>query len=130
MYSHFSRRSMATLLFVVFSVSIAAAQEKSNRLTPSDIFNLESVSDPQISPDGKKIIYVRGFSDIMTDTRYSNLWIINFDGSDNRPAHNRQLQRQLASLVARRKSSRLRLQSRRHATDLLSMDGHAEYAAG
>ena len=42
MYSLFSRRSMATLLFVVFSFSIAPAQEKSNRLTPSDIFNLES----------------------------------------------------------------------------------------
>jgi acylaminoacyl-peptidase len=85
MYSLFPGRSMAALLFVLFSVSIAAAQDKSNRLTPSDIFNLESVSDPQISPDGNKIIYVRGFNDIMTDTRYSNLWIINLDGSDNRP---------------------------------------------
>jgi dipeptidyl aminopeptidase/acylaminoacyl peptidase len=88
MYALFSRRLTATFLVVLFSISIAAAQEKSNRLTASDIFNLESVSDPQISPDGKKIIYVRGFSDIMTDTRYSNLWIINFDGSDNRPLTN------------------------------------------
>jgi acylaminoacyl-peptidase len=50
-----------------------------------DIFNMEYVSDPQISPDGSKIIYVRNFKDIMTDKNLSNLWIVNFDGSKNRP---------------------------------------------
>ena len=75
----------AVCLVTAVCLSQALAQDKSNRLTVSDVFNLESVSEPQISPDGKKIIYVRGFSDIMSDTRYSNLWMINFDGSDNRP---------------------------------------------
>jgi len=46
---------------------------------------MEFVSDPQISPDGSKIIYVRNFKDIMTDKNLSNLWIVNFDGSQNRP---------------------------------------------
>ena len=50
-----------------------------------DIFNMEYVSDPQISPDGSQIIYVRNFKDIMTDKNLSNLWIVNFDGSKNRP---------------------------------------------
>jgi acylaminoacyl-peptidase len=50
-----------------------------------DYFDYEKVSDPQISPDGTKIIYVRHFADIMTDKSYSNLWIVNFDGTDNRP---------------------------------------------
>ena len=58
------------------------AQEKFNYL---DIFQLEWISDPQISPDGQKIIYVRNYNDVMTDQAYSNLWIINFDGTDNRP---------------------------------------------
>ncbi len=50
-----------------------------------DVFNLEYVSDPGISPDGSKIVYVRNFKDVMTDKSHSNLWIINFDGTDNRP---------------------------------------------
>jgi len=50
-----------------------------------DVFNLEYVSDPQISPDGSKIIYVRNFKDVMTDRNLSNLWIVDFDGSNNRP---------------------------------------------
>ncbi len=54
-------------------------------LTVQDVFNLQLATDPQISPDGKRIIYVRRFSDIMTDQRHSNLWIINVDGSNHRP---------------------------------------------
>lgn len=50
-----------------------------------EFFELEYASDPQIAPDGNQIIYVRNFADIMTDRRYSNLWIINADGSDHRP---------------------------------------------
>jgi dipeptidyl aminopeptidase/acylaminoacyl peptidase len=62
-----------------------SAQSTPNKLAIQDIFNLETVSDPQISPDGKRIVYVRQFADIMTDKRCSNLWIINFDGTDHRP---------------------------------------------
>ena len=51
----------------------------------TDLFSLEYISDPQISPDGTRVIYVRNFKDIMTDKNLSNLWIVNFDGSNNRP---------------------------------------------
>ena len=50
-----------------------------------DIFQLEYVSDPQISPDGQHIIYARNFKDIMSDRNLSNLWITKFDGSDSHP---------------------------------------------
>jgi dipeptidyl aminopeptidase/acylaminoacyl peptidase len=63
----------------------ASANDNAKRLTVMDVFNIEFAADPQISPDGKRIIYARQFSDIMTDKRYSNLWIINFDGSEQRP---------------------------------------------
>ncbi len=72
------------LLFLLFLSTCAVAQVPSN-LELTDIFNMEFVSDPQISPDGTKIIYVRNFKDIMTDKNLSNLWITNYDGSQNRP---------------------------------------------
>ncbi len=50
-----------------------------------DEFQLQLRTDPQISPEGKKIAYVRRFADPMTHKRYSNLWIINSDGTDHRP---------------------------------------------
>ena len=73
----------ATLTFA--SSPALWAQDASHKLTAMDEFQLQLPSDPQISPDGKRIAYVRRFADPMTDKRYSNLWIINTDGTDHRP---------------------------------------------
>jgi len=73
----------ATYIFV--SSQALRAQESSRKLTAMDEFQIQLPTDPQISPDGKKIVYVRRFADATTDKRYSNLWIINADGSDHRP---------------------------------------------
>jgi dipeptidyl aminopeptidase/acylaminoacyl peptidase len=79
--------SKANLLFLITSVlvTIAAQAQHGELLEPVDIFDLEYVSNPQISPDGKQVIYERNYFDIQTDRKYSNLWIINTDGSNNRP---------------------------------------------
>ncbi len=76
---------MLILLLSVFGVSAMLSAQVVSNFSPIDVFNLEYVSDPQISPDGNQIVYVRNFKDIMTDRNLSNLWIINFDGSNNRP---------------------------------------------
>ena len=50
-----------------------------------DVFELEYASDPQISPDGKWIVYVRNWFDIMKDRRRSNLWMIDAKGQSHQP---------------------------------------------
>ena len=65
-----------TLLFIC--LSSANAQNIFENL---DVFDLQYVRDPQISPDGTKIVYVRTEMDIMKDGRSSSLWIINSDGT-------------------------------------------------
>jgi len=77
------KSALKIILFLLISTAVYS-QSKTN-LELLDIFNMEYVSDPQISPDGTKIIYVRNFKDVMTDRNLSNLWIVNFDGSHNRP---------------------------------------------
>ena len=44
--------------------------------TGSDLFGLTIAADPQISPDGKTIVYVRRTGDVMTDKMQSSLWLI------------------------------------------------------
>jgi len=78
------KKLLGTLFLFVATIPLTFGQVQSN-LELLDIFNMEYVSDPQISPDGSKIIYVRNFKDVMTDRNLSNLWIVNFDGSNNRP---------------------------------------------
>ena len=68
-------------LFAVSSVFPQTSKIQPQGFSPQDFLNYEYARDPQISPDGKKIIYVRNFVDVMSDTYCSNLWIVNFDGT-------------------------------------------------
>jgi dipeptidyl aminopeptidase/acylaminoacyl peptidase len=56
----------------------------SDRLDLDLYWEYETVSDPQISPDGAQIIYTRQWIDKQNDKRESSLWIMNADGSKNR----------------------------------------------
>src|SRR5215472_10233972 len=73
------------LALTLGSAPRAQAQDTSRKLTAMDEFQIQTPGDPQISPDGKKIVYLRRFADTATDKRYANLWIINTDGSEHRP---------------------------------------------
>ena len=78
-------RTVSIGMALIFLFAVAArGQGRSDRLNPSDIFRLQYATDPQISPDGKRIVYVRQSANMMTDMRETNLWIVNFDGSDDR----------------------------------------------
>src|ERR1700731_3006743 len=78
--------AVAVTAAFLFAIPAAIhAQGAAHKLSAMDEFQLQLATDPQISPDGKKIVYVRRFADPMTDRRYSNLWVINADGTDQRP---------------------------------------------
>lgn len=69
-------RYLSHFIFVT-SVAIASIESFANEhFTSEDIFSLEYASDPQISPDGTKVLYVRNSNDIMTDNKNRNLWLI------------------------------------------------------
>ena len=55
------------------------------KLEYMDLFQLEYVSNPAISPDGSQIVYSRNYVDVMTDRVKSDLWTIGFDGTKHRP---------------------------------------------
>ncbi|GJM10509.1 MAG: acyl-peptide hydrolase [Lysobacteraceae bacterium] len=76
-------RSMLLVLTLWFS--LFDVQADTDRLHPIDVFNLEWASDPQISSDGKSIVFVRNFMDIMSDRRRSNLAMIDIASGDIRP---------------------------------------------
>ena len=77
-----TRALVLVLFFVVCGLSNAADRTSFDRM---DVFELEWVSNPQISPDGRRVVYNRNSMDVMTDGATSRLWIINVDGSGNAP---------------------------------------------
>ena len=62
---------------ILIGASTALADKPAKPLAIEDVFNLRLAVDPQIAPNGKRMVYVRQFNDIMTDQRHSNLWIVN-----------------------------------------------------
>ncbi len=80
---------LAAACSIAFNGAIPTAQRaeekpRTDRLALETFLEMESVSDPQLSPDGSQIIYTRGWVDKMNDKRESALWIMNADGSRNR----------------------------------------------
>jgi acylaminoacyl-peptidase len=69
---------------VVFGLVSAAFGAKLG-LDTNTIWDMRSVSEPQVTKDAKSVIYVLGWSDKMTDQRWTNLWIVSGDGKDERP---------------------------------------------
>ena len=64
-------------LFIFLTLfSYDSFSQSSKKLEPIDVFSMEYVSDPRISPDGRKVLYVRNFKDVMTDKNYSNISFI------------------------------------------------------
>ncbi len=85
-------RRWSTLLacaavIAAFTAPLAAQRSAApgpDRLTLNDYLDWEDVGNPQLSPDGKQIIYSRGWIDKINDRRQNAIWIMNADGSRKR----------------------------------------------
>lgn len=72
-----SQHIFALLLTCCAAPALAApAEAPSATFEVRDLFGLEVATDPQISPDGSRIAYVRRSNDIMTDRAVSTIWLI------------------------------------------------------
>src|SRR5690554_4041455 len=74
---------LSSLLFV--TPAFANADASSTNINPlqfDDVFEIEIAADPQPSPNGKQVVFVRSWMDRTTDRRRSSLWIMADDGSN------------------------------------------------
>ena len=83
-----------TLVFLILAAAPAIAQQQPNAapadgptrsFTGADLFGLSIAADPQISPDGRTIVYVRRSADVMTDKMQSSLWLIDVASGKQTP---------------------------------------------
>ena len=70
------------LLFYVLFI-FSSSVNAQNKFENLDVFELQYARDPQISPDGSKVVYIRTKMDIMKDGKSSSLWIMNSDGTNH-----------------------------------------------
>ncbi len=74
----------ALCLSVLFTISASVDAQEENFLEVADYLDFEKVTDAQISPDGRQIVYTRHWIDQSTDRWASALWIMSADGSQHR----------------------------------------------
>jgi acylaminoacyl-peptidase len=72
------------LACLALPATLVTASE-SRKLQPMDMFDLQWAADPQISPDGSQVAYLRMRGDVMKDAYTSDLWLVGSDGRDGQP---------------------------------------------
>src|SRR5262249_19676037 len=78
--------TVAAILVLASPPSPALAQEKptKDRLTVEKVLDWERVADPQIAPDGTRIVYTRQWVDKKSDRWTPDLMLIEDDGRRER----------------------------------------------
>ena len=69
----------------LFATQALAQEAPTRSFTGEDLFKLEGATDPQISPDGSRIVYVRRTGDIMKDRYQPSLWLVDTRSGEQRP---------------------------------------------
>ncbi len=72
---------IAALISAIAALGVADARP----LESADIFQLEYATDPQVSPDGSTVAYVRQSNDIMTDRARGSIWTVSVGAGGHRP---------------------------------------------
>jgi len=71
-----------SLLLLIVGIGETFGEEKNYRLLDKETYmDMESVGSPNISPDGKFILFTRSWVDKMNDRSRSNLWITDIKGT-------------------------------------------------
>ena len=75
----------ALLVLVAVPAQAAVPEGPERSFTARDLFGLEVAADPQISPDGQRVAYVRRSGDVMTDRFRPSIWLVDTRSGEQQP---------------------------------------------
>jgi dipeptidyl aminopeptidase/acylaminoacyl peptidase len=79
------RKGQPLILLLVLAFAPALfAQTVRHPLRLDDLTRFRDVRDPQVSPDGQWVAYVVGTTDSKEDKSSSHIWMVRFDGTEDR----------------------------------------------
>ena len=80
----FAAALLVTSAATVATATPAAAQDAADRLTVERFLDWERVGDPQISPDGTRVVFTRSWVDKLEDRWESSIHVMDADGGRQR----------------------------------------------
>ena len=72
-----------SLLMLICTIEAQAQTLKKRNLQPADIYRLQEIYDPQVSPDGQWVAYVLSSTDTTKDRSNSDIWMVSWDGKQH-----------------------------------------------
>ncbi len=78
----------STLLSLITAVQAADTSSTRRVLTPDDFYNMQTITDPRVSPDGKWVAYVVSTNDRDADEERTAIWMVSWDGKQQLPLTN------------------------------------------
>ena len=75
------RRVFVAVLVTLVSHSGTSSAQSRRAMSPLDLIEVPRVLDPQLSPDGRQVLYVLEKPDWKANRRVGHIWRINADGS-------------------------------------------------
>jgi dipeptidyl aminopeptidase/acylaminoacyl peptidase len=72
---------MKRLLLASALLTLASPAAAARPMTVQDLLSAVRVADPQVSPDGRQVAFVRTTTDLATGKRNADIWIVPADGS-------------------------------------------------
>ncbi len=82
------RSAILLVVLLLLAAPAAVYAEGKRPMTIDDLFRFKRVSDPQISPDGKLVVYVVGTVDLDGNKSFSTLWLASTDKGEPRQLTN------------------------------------------
>jgi dipeptidyl aminopeptidase/acylaminoacyl peptidase len=76
------KKSLYIAFLLLLAATLILAQQQKRAMTVEDLFKLKSLSNPQISPDGKYIVFVVRTPDFEENSYNADLWMISAQGGE------------------------------------------------
>ncbi|MEL7285244.1 MAG: DPP IV N-terminal domain-containing protein, partial [Pseudomonadota bacterium] len=84
-YKFLATGALVTGLLAFPALADGHEHDDSRKFTTERVFDIEYASDPQISPDGETIVYVRRSMDKLKDQDRGDIWTLDVDTGAHRP---------------------------------------------
>jgi dipeptidyl aminopeptidase/acylaminoacyl peptidase len=74
---------LSSLAFAIIAPVMAQTAASPHPMMLNDVFGVKDVGDPQVSPDGKWVLYTVSATDLKKDHRTTDLWMVSWDGKQD-----------------------------------------------
>lgn len=69
------------IFFFLVMTNLTRAEETPHPFTVHDLLAMDRISSPQVSPDGKRVVFTVRVTDLEENKGHTSLWIVNLDGT-------------------------------------------------